>query len=61
MADNARLNLPDADNLVLCTSRQVLTVRAEADAANVKIAILRKAGVLQVLDLLTTFDVEYLS
>lgn len=38
-----------------------MAIRAEADTSDVKIAILRQTGVLQVLDLLTTLNIEDLS
>lgn len=38
-----------------------MTIRAEADTSDVKVTILRQAGVLQMLDLLSTLDIEDLS
>lgn len=38
-----------------------MTIRTEADTSDVKVTILRQAGVLQMLDLLATLDVEDLS
>ena len=51
----------NANNLVFSTSGQVLAIRAEADASDVEVTILRQAGVLQMLDLLATLDIEDLS
>jgi hypothetical protein len=36
----------NADNLIFSTSGQVLAIRAEADTSDVKVAILRQAGIL---------------
>lgn len=38
-----------------------MTIRTEADTSDIEIAILRQAGVLQMLDLLATLDIEDLS
>lgn len=38
-----------------------MTIRTEADTSDVKITVLRQAGVLQMLDLLATLDVKDLS
>jgi hypothetical protein len=56
-----REDCTNANNLVFSTGGQVLTIRAEADTSDVKVAILRQAGILQMLDLLTTLDIEDLS
>ena len=56
-----REDCTNANNLVLSTSGQVLAIRAEADTSDVKVAILRQAGILQMLDLLSTLDIENLS
>lgn len=46
------------DDLVFRTCRQILAVRAEANAPDVKIALLVRVAVLQVTDLLATHDIE---
>lgn len=51
----------NANDLVLSTSGQVLTIRAEADTSDVKVTILRQAGVLQMLNLLAALDIKDLS
>lgn len=56
-----REDCTNANDLVLSTSSQVLTIRAEADTSDVKVAILRQAGILQMLDLLSTLNIEDLS
>ena len=49
-----------ANNLVLSTGREEPAIRAEADTSDVQIAILIRAVVLQVADLLPTLHIENL-
>lgn len=51
----------NANDLIFSTSSQVLTIRTEADTSDVKVTILRQAGVLQMLDLLAALNIEDLS
>jgi hypothetical protein len=61
VTDLASGNFPNANDLIFGTSGQVLTIRTEADTSDIKVTILRQAGVLQMLDLLATLNVKDLS
>ena len=61
VADLARGNVPNADQLVLSTCREVLAVWAEADTSDVQVSSSVGGIVLKNADLLSAVDIEDLS
>jgi hypothetical protein len=61
VADLARLNVPNADQLVLSTSGKVLAIWAEADTSDVQVSSSVCGIVLKDADLLSSDNIEDLS
>ena len=61
VADLARGNVPNADQLVLSACRKILAVRAEADTSDVQVSSSVGGVVLKNADLLSSVDIENLS
>lgn len=61
MLDRAACDIPNPDHLVLGTCSKVLAVGAEADAADIQVAILGEACVLEMSNRRSALDVEDLS
>lgn len=61
VADLARGNVPNADQLVLSACRKILAVGAEADTSNVQVSSSVGGVVLKNADLLSSVDIENLS
>lgn len=59
--DSAGRNVPDANDLILGASREILTVGTEADTANVQVAVFRETSVLEKGNGRSGFDIENLS
>jgi hypothetical protein len=59
--DGTSLDVPNTNDLVLGTSRQVLTVRTEAHAPDVEITVLRETAILKVCNWVSGLNIEDLS